>query len=182
MLRKLASSLSVTLALVGCSVGGGDGDDDMMMMPPNPNPDASVPVTSVCTAQLTVTGTFTAASPPLDPAGGCQPQGQWTVTATVSDQGTCSNVPLKESYSYILTGAGRDTTIAYAKDTSEEFQGAVAASGSGGCAGSFEHILPDGSNFGQVLLKPFLPKVPGPDLTELEITGQGTFDLWAQHP
>ena len=182
MIRTLGPLLIVALlGLVGCSVGGdgGGGVDASMMMPPDP--DAAAPRMSLCTATLALTGTFTAAAT-LDPAGGCQPQGTWAVTATVSDQGTCSNVPLKTSYSYALSGTGRDTKITYTKANGEEFQGAVSASGSGGCEGSFEHVQPDGSNFDQLQLHPFLPKVPAPDLMELSITGSGSFDLWMQHP
>jgi hypothetical protein len=182
MIRTLASLFAVALlGLVGCSVGGDDGG----MMMPSPvdaaEPDVAAELKSLCTAQLTVTGTFTAAVT-LDPLGGCQPQGTWVVTATVSDQGTCSDVPLKTEYSYTLTGTGRDTKITYAKASNEEFVAAVSASGSGGCEGSFQHVLPDSGKFDQVQLHGFLPKVPAADLTELPITGTGEFNLWMQHP
>lgn len=180
MNRTLASLFAVTLSLVGCSVGGDDGG---MMTPPPADAEADVAaeLKSLCTAQLTVTGTFTAAAT-LDPAGGCQPQGTWAVTATVSDMGTCANVPLKPDYSYTMTGTGRDAKIAYSKASNEEFVGAVSASGSGGCAGSFDHVQPDSGSFDQVQLHGFLPKVPAADLTELPITGTGEFNLWTQHP
>jgi hypothetical protein len=182
MIRTFGSLLTVTLlGLVGCSVGGGDDDGGMMMMPPAADPDAALPAMSLCTAQLTVTGTFTAAAT-LDPLGGCQPQGTWVVTATVSDKGTCANVPLKTEYSYTMSCTGRDAKITYTKANNEEFVGAVSASGSGGCEGSFEHVQPDSGNFDQVQLHGFLPKVPAADLTELPITGTGEFNLWMQHP
>jgi hypothetical protein len=181
MIRTIGSLFAVTLlGLVGCSVGGGD-DDGMMMMPPPPDPDAALPLMSLCTAQLTVTGTFTAAAI-LDPLGGCQPQGTWALTATVSDKGTCANVPLKAGYSYALSGSGRDTKITYTKAGNEDFVGAVSASGSGGCEGSFDHVLPDSGNFDQLQLHAFVPKVPAADLMELPITGTGEFNLWMQHP
>jgi hypothetical protein len=180
MIRTHASYLAVTLSLVGCSVGGGDGG---MMTPPvdAPEPDVAAELKSLCTAQLTVTGTFTAAAT-LDPLGGCQPQGTWAVTATVSDQGTCANVPLKPDYSYTMSGTGRDAKITYSKGSNEEFVGAVSASGSGGCEGSFDHVQPDSGNFDRVQLHGFLPKVSGPDMMELPITGTGEFNLWMQHP
>jgi hypothetical protein len=181
MIRTLGSLLTVTLlGLVGCSVGGDDGG---MMTPPPMDAEADVaaPLMSLCTAQLTVTGTFTAAAT-LDPLGGCQPQGTWAVTATVSDKGTCANVPLKPDYSYTMSGTGRDAKITYSKASNEEFVGAVTASGSGGCEGSFEHVRPESGNFDQVQLHGFLPKVPAADLTELPITGTGEFNLWMQHP
>jgi len=181
MLRNACSLLATgVLGLVGCSVGGdggGGGTPDAPTMPPAPDaPDAK----ALCTAQLTLSGTFTAAAA-LDPALGCQPQGTWEVTATVSDKGTCADVPLKTSYSYSLAGTGRDTKITYTKANGEEFQGTVQATGSGTCEGGFEHIVPDGSNFDQLNLHAFLPKPMAAD-TQLAITGTGEFDLWAAHP
>jgi hypothetical protein len=182
MIRTRASLLAVLLlGLVGCSVGGDDGG----MMMPSPvdaaEPDVAAELKSLCTAKLTVTGTFTAAGT-LDPLGGCQPQGTWAVTATVSDKGTCANVPLKPDYSYTMSGTGRDAKITYSKASNEEFVGAVTANGGGGCEGSFLHVQPDSGNFDQVQLHGFLPKVPAADLTELPITGTGEFNLWMQHP
>lgn len=181
MIRTRGSLLlGALLGLVGCSVGGDDGG--MMTPPPmDAEPDVAVALMSLCTAKLTVTGTFTAVAE-LDPLGGCQPQGTWAVTATVSDKGTCANVPLKPDYSYTMSGTGRDAKITYSKASNEEFVGAVTASGSGGCEGSFEHVQPDSGNFDQVTLHGFLPKVPAASLTELPITGTGEFNLWMQHP
>jgi hypothetical protein len=184
MLRNLGSLLAAgALALMGCQVGGGDGGGGggMPDAPAGPPPVDGPEPTALCTAQLTLAGTFTPTGT-LDPLLGCQPQGTWEITATVSDQGACANVPLKASYSYTLMGTGRDTTIAYAmKGTAEEFQANVVATGSGGCEGGFEHILPDGNNFDQVNLHAFLPKPMAAD-TQLAITGTGEFELWAAHP
>jgi hypothetical protein len=164
--------------LVGCSVGGDDDSSpDASQAPP---PDSPAEVLPLCTAQIAVSGTFTAAAA-LDPARGCQPQGTWAVTATVSDKGTCTTVPLKSGYSYTLSGAGRDTKITYTKANGEEFQGAVTGSGSGGCEGSFEHIQTDSSNFDQLNMHAFLPRPMAAD-TELAITGTGEFRLWSSHP
>lgn len=166
--------------LLGCGVGGGDGGNTTPDAAPTPPPDAAAEILPLCIAQIAVSGTFTAAAA-LDPAAGCQPQGTWAVTATVSDKGTCATVPLKSGYSYTLSGSGRDTKFAYTKDSGEEFQGAVAASGSGGCEGSFEHIKTDSSNFDQLNLHAFLPRPMAAD-TELAITGSGVFELWSSHP
>jgi hypothetical protein len=175
MSRKLALALVLGTLGTGCGVGGDDGGGPMMMMPDA----AEQPIT--CTAKVTLTGTFTA-SIPLDPIGGCQPQGTWVVTATVADKGTCANVPLKAQYNYTLTGMGRDTQLTYATGSGEEFTGAVNASGSGGCEGSFEHVTADGSNFDQLNLKPILPPPPAAGGSTLTITGTGEFDLWKRHP
>jgi hypothetical protein len=177
MVRKYNSLLALgVFGLVGCGGGisGGGGSDGQL-----PPQDATEELT-LCTAVVMLSGTFTAVAA-LDPAGGCQPQGTWAVTATVSDKGTCSTVPLKASYSYTLSGTGRNTMITYSKATGEEFQGTVESSGSGGCEGSFEHIQPDGSNFDQLSLHPLLPKPTAADTT-LAISGTGQFDLWKRHP
>jgi hypothetical protein len=178
MLRTLNFTLVVATLASGCGVGGGD---QQGMMPPgggsgsNPPPD---PVAK-CTAQLTLSGTFTA-SATLDPAGGCQPDGMWVVMATVADKGTCANVPLKASYTYTLSGSGRTSVLMYTKAAGEEFTGAVSATGTGGCEGSFDHVLPDGSNFDEINLHPELP-IPTAGTT-LTISGTGEYDLWSQHP
>jgi hypothetical protein len=165
------------LGLVGCHVGGGDGGSPDA---PTTPPQDTTELMALCTAQITLSGTFTAAAA-LNPVGGCQPQGTWAVTATVSDKGTCSTVPVKPAYSYTLSGTGRDTKIAYTKASGEEFQGNVMATGSGGCEGAFEHIQTDSSNFDQISLHAFLPKPMAAD-TELPITGTGEFRLWSSHP
>ena len=184
MIRKWTPAVVFgVLGLAGCGVadGGGGGQTpvdastgggtDTGMAPPG----ASI----TCTAQGSVTGTFTAPAA-LDPTQGCQPDGTWMMTATVTDPGTCGNVPLKATYNYTVTGVGRATKIAYG-ESSGEFLGAIVASGDGACVGSFEHILPDGSNFDQLTLRPSVPK-PADAVTTLTIGGIGEFNLWNGHP
>jgi len=150
--------------------------------PPPPDSPPNNEDSIKCTAQVALAGMFTAPAQ-IDPLGGCQPTGMWAVTATVSDKGTCTDVPIKASYNYTLTGVGRDSKVAYAgAATSEEFKGAVSASGDGACTGSFEHILPDGSNFDQITLRPILPKPDATVTTTLTISGTGEFNLWNRHP
>jgi hypothetical protein len=175
MLRKLTFAFALATLGSGCGVGGGDQGS-----PPgggsNPPPDP----TAKCTAQLTLSGTFTA-SATLDPLGGCQPDGMWVVTATVADKGMCANVPVKASYTYTLSGTGRTTQLMYTKSAGEEFTGAVNATGSGGCEGVFDHVIADGSNFDELNLHALLP-TPTAGGTTLTISGTGEFDLWSQHP
>lgn len=171
MLRKLTFALVLGMLGSGCGVGGTDGTT-----PPQDGTEQAI----ACTAQLTLSGTFTA-SATLDPLGGCQPAGMWVVNATVADKGSCSDVPLKSSYDYTLTGIGRDTQLMYSTGAGEEFTGTVEATGNGGCGGSFEHLVPDGGKFDQLLLKPQLP-TPTAGGTTLAITGTGQFDLWTKHP
>jgi hypothetical protein len=170
MLRTLTFTLGFATFASGCGVGGGD----------QQGPGSNTDPTPTCTAQLTLSGTFTAPAA-LDPAGGCQPAGTWVVTATVADKGMCANVPLKTNYTYTLTGTGRGTQLMYSTSAGEEFTGAVNASGSGGCEGAFDHVIADGSNFDELNLHPLLP-TPTAGGTTLTITGTGKFDLWSHHP
>jgi hypothetical protein len=185
MIRKLRSVVVFgAFSLAGCGVGGGGGPTPVDASTGGGGGSDTGPAGAAitCTAQIALTGTFTAPAA-LDPTGGCQPNGMWMMTATVTDAGTCANVPLKGSYSYTVSGVGRKSTVAYAEATGE-FLGAITASGDGGCTGSFEHILPDTSNFDQLTLRPTLPK-PDPLQTgqvTLAIGGIGEFNLWNGHP
>ena len=181
MIRKLASVVVFgALGLAGCGVGGGSGQTPPVDSSTGGGGDTGSSGASItCTAQIALTGTFTAPAA-LDPTGGCQPDGTWMMTATVTDAGTCANVPLKASYNYTVTGVGRSTKVAYG-DTGGEFQGVIEASGDGLCIGSFEHILADASNFDQLTLHPSIPKPVAADTT-LTIGGIGEFNLWNGHP
>jgi hypothetical protein len=175
MSRTLTSLLALGwLGFAGCDVGGADDADD------DPMPQDANSQAIVCTASLALSGTFTAPAA-LDPLGGCQPEGTWAVTVTVASQGTCATVPVKASYSYMLTGTGRNTQINYTKASNEEFQGNVSSGGSGQCSGFFEHILPSGSNFALISLHPVVPK-PTDAVTTLAISGSGDVELWSRHP
>jgi hypothetical protein len=170
------------LGLAGCGVGGGGGGGspaDASSGSGSGSGSGSAGAAITCTAQIALTGTFTAPAA-LDPTGGCQPDGTWMMTATVTDAGTCANVPLKASYSYTITGVGRATKVAYGA-SGGEFQGVVEATGDGICVGSFEHILTDGSNFDQLTLHPSVPK-PDAAVTTLTVGGTGEFNLWNGHP
>lgn len=164
------------LGLAGCDVGGTGGDDDDDDVQPDASDDAVL-----CAATVTLSGTFTAPTA-LDPLQGCQPQGTWAVTVTVASQGTCTTVPVKTSYSYTLTGTGRSTQISYARASNEEFQGNVSAGGSGQCSAFFEHILPSGSSYALIALRPVIPKPPDPPVATLAISGSGDVELWKRHP
>jgi hypothetical protein len=186
MIRKLASAVVFgALGFTGCGVGGGGGggqppvDSSTSSDSGSVTDSGSTGASIMCTAQVALAGTFTAPAA-LDPTGGCQPDGLWMMTATVTNAGTCTNVPLKASYIYTVTGVGRNTKIAYS-DGPGEFLGAIEASGDAACVGSFEHILPDGSNFDQLTLHPSVPK-PTAAVTTLTIGGTGEFNLWNGHP
>jgi hypothetical protein len=172
MTRALGLAIALCTGLAACGVGDDGG------IPPGDDTNQNV----LCTALLTVSGTFTAAAT-LDPLGGCQPAGTWSFTVSVMDQGTCSAVPAKSSYVYQVVGVGHDETITYQGASSgEDLQLQISDPGTGGCEGSFEHILANGAtNFDQFLLKPRTPK-PTEAVTTLAISGDGEYDLWKQHP
>lgn len=173
-------ALVLVLGLAACGVGGGgddsgdDGGSGSGSAPP------TEPV-AACTAQLAVSGTFTAAAA-LDPTAGCQPAGNWAVTVSVSSMGDCTTVPSKTAYAYTVSGAGRDTQLMYSKASGEDFTGAVEASGAGTCEGSFDHVLANGAKFDEINLHPSLAKVTDATQTTLVISGTGTYNLWNAHP
>jgi hypothetical protein len=169
MVRQLTSLVLGLVGLAGCSVDGTEA-----MAPPDTGDD---PI--LCTATVTLTGTFTAPVA-LDPTGGCQPEGTWAVNVAVSDRGTCSTVSVKPSYNYTLSGVGHSTTVTYT-GSGGEFQGNVSATGDGACSGFFEHIQTDGTNFDHISLHPLVPK-PTASVTQLTISGTGDFELWKRHP
>ena len=172
MLRALGLVSALSL-FVACGVGS---DPD-----PGPGPSTDdVDERIQCTAELTMTGTFTAAAT-LDPTMGCQPSGTWNVTVTVSDMGECSSVPLKASYVYTVVGTGPNSTISY-EGTGDETLLQISAGGDGSCQGSFEHIFPaSGGNFHQLEMGPTIPE-PATATTTLTIGGTGTYNLWKERP
>lgn len=146
---------------------------------PTPIPDP-VDERLLCTAELRMTGSFTAPAP-RDPTMGCQPVGTWNVTATVVDMGSCANVPLKASYVYLVEGEGHGSTITY-QGTGDETNLQISATGNGDCSASFEHIAPVGDGkFFQFELHPLLPEPTAATTTET-LAGDGTFNLWSVHP
>lgn len=132
-----------------------------------------------CTAQLTLSGTLVTANgqpPPADQ--GCVPAGTWKVQVTVSDKGTCTDVPVKPLYEYVIAGVGRATTIDYNAAAGEEVNTSLAAGGNGECEGSFEHISMSAvaGNYNLIALKPYFSK------GTLVIKGNGSYELWPNKP
>ena len=131
-----------------------------------------------CTATLTLTGTLVTSNglpPPADQ--GCVPAGTWNVTVAVADKGTCTDVPVKTSYQYVISGVGRATSIDYVAAPGEEVNTSLSAGGNGECEGSFEHVAPaTGGAYNLILLKPYFEK------GTLAIKGSGSYELWPSKP
>ena len=169
MTRTLGLMLAFGL-LTACGVG----DDP----PPGGNDDVDERI--LCTAELTLAGTFTTPVA-LDPTMGCQPSGTWNVTATVTTMGSCSAVPVKSSYVYNVAGMGHGSTISY-MGSGDETQLQISASGDGDCTAFFEHISPAGG--GQFHHFEFHPILPEPTTATMTATleGTATYNLWSEHP
>ncbi len=131
-----------------------------------------------CTATLTLSGMLVTANglpPPADQ--GCVPAGTWNVTVQVADKGTCTDVPVKAMYQYVVAGVGRATSIDYAAAAGEEVATSLAAGGNGECEGSFEHITAaSGGAYNLISLKPYFDK------GTVVIKGSGSYELWPSKP
>jgi hypothetical protein len=107
---------------------------------------------------------------------GCVPQGTWTVEVTVSSEGSCGEVPMPTTYTYLVEGTGHNTTINPTNNLDQEAAVNITANSQGHCDASFEHIWPAADGYNVALLKPESP-------TWLQtIEGTGTYQLWAEHP
>jgi hypothetical protein len=161
------------LVFAACTPGSvGTGGDD------TGGDDSALPSGALCESTLTVTGTL--APPGTPPAAelGCVPEGTWTLNVAAGE-GTCGDVSVANTYTYTVTGDGRDRTIAFTAATGEDVTLGIHAGGNGECEGSFEHVWPttDGSGeYNVVLLKPYFE--PG----TTTILGSGTYQLWTEHP
>lgn len=156
-------------ALAGCGLGDvGTGD--------GVNTEDDRPAEALCQADIALSGTFTPAGTPPTPDLGCVPEGTWTVNVTISDTGDCGDVPMGSSYTYTVTGAGRDRVISYTAAAGEETTLSIHAGGNGECEASFEHIWETDGGFAVALLKPWFD--PG----TTTIQGTATYQLWSEHP
>lgn len=131
-----------------------------------------------CVATLTLTGNLVTSNglpPPADQ--GCVPAGTWNVKVQVADKGTCTDVPVKATYQYVIAGVGRATTIDYVAAPGEEVSTSLAAGGNGECEGSFEHVsAATGGTYNLIMLKPYFDK------GTLVIKGSGAYELWPAKP
>jgi len=169
--RRLSIALFAAGGLAGCglgSTGGLSGGDDTAVLPDN----------ALCQSTLTITGTLAPEGKPPTAAQGCLPQGTWTVNVAVADLGGCDAAPVKTSYTYTVTGLGHNETITY-NGSGDETELEIHADDSDGtaCDGSFEHIWAGtGGDYNVVDLRPIAIPSSG------TITGDGSFQLWTQHP
>jgi hypothetical protein len=102
----------------------------------------------LCTATLSITGTYVQGNPPpSDLGGGCWPDGMWTFTATVTDGGGCKSPPtLASQYQVkVVQDDNFDDTITFVTDPSNMYTHLqVDAAGGGLCTGIFTWVSDDG--------------------------------------
>jgi hypothetical protein len=101
----------------------------------------------LCSAQLTLSGTYTQGNPPPTGfAGGCWPDGTWTFSATVTSN-TCPSAPTLESqYTFkVVEDLDYNDTITYQNDPTNLYVSTKISGGEGGlCVGAFLIFSPDG--------------------------------------
>jgi hypothetical protein len=167
-MRTRSTLLVMGLGLAACTPGevGGPGGDDGV------DPDER-PEGVLCEQQLTMSGSLTPPGAPPTADLGCVPQGTWTVNVTIGE-GDCGDVPVNATYTYVVTGVGRDQIITY--DGPEDSSLGISAGGNGQCEGAFEHLSPGDGGHNVLLLKPYF------EAGSLVIEGVGEFELWDEAP
>ena len=151
---RIAGFSAVALTMTGCLVSSDGGN----MMPPDM-------LGRVCTAELTVTGSFVESmAAPLNPDGtpyvGCWPIGTWTFTAAMGTT-DCKTAPpdLLSQYQfradYALDADGNpEQTYTYMTDPTAHNRVKVSQGGNGLCEGELNLFGPDGTDVW--ILKPEL--------------------------
>jgi hypothetical protein len=110
--------------------------------------DGGIPVGMLlCQADLSITGTYAQGNaPPADFPGGCWPDGTWTFTVAVSQNG-CSTAPkLEAMYSFkVQEDNDYNDTITYLSDPTNKDDSLKLSGGEGGlCTGAFLLFSADG--------------------------------------
>lgn len=167
---RLALRHALLLGLAAC--GGSTATPDA-----GPSVD-SPSLAPLCTATLSVTGTFNPTTPPNTPApgsggGGCQPAGglsngdsgtasaTWTVNVTTSDMGNCSSVDVQQQYVFDVTQtidgsngqSGHDTMITLEGDANDPNVNLTIGGDDDQCTGNFAIVKKVANNYEQVSLK-----------------------------
>jgi len=104
----------------------------------------------LCESTLAITGTFVQGDPPpADLEGGCWPDGMWTFTATVTDNGTCpTQPPIPPQFQYkVVQDDDFNDTITYLTDPTNIYTPSSISGGDGGlCVGEFIIYSSDGKS------------------------------------
>jgi hypothetical protein len=138
----------------------------------------TLPDEALCEVELTLGGTLQPpGGTPASPELGCVPDGVWTVTVAAAGAGGCGELPALGTFTYQVTGEGRDRTITYTGSIDPDPVLGIHAGGNGECEGSFEHVWETGDGeFHVVLLKPYVE----PGTTAL--LGAGSYQRWSERP
>ncbi len=104
----------------------------------------------LCDATLSIAGTFVQGDPPpSDLGGGCWPDGMWTFTATVTDNGGCPTAPpIPPQFQYkVVQDDDFNDTITYLTDPTNMFTPSSISGGDGAiCVGEFIIYSSDGKS------------------------------------
>jgi hypothetical protein len=104
----------------------------------------------LCEATLSIAGTFVQGDPPpSDLGGGCWPDGLWTFTATMTDNGGCPTLPtIPPQFQYkVVQDDDFNDTITYLTDPTNIFTPSSISGGDGAlCVGEFIIYSSDGKS------------------------------------
>jgi hypothetical protein len=104
----------------------------------------------LCESTLAITGTYVQGNPPpADLGGGCWPDGTWTFTATVANNGACpTQPPIPPQFQYkVVQDDDFNDTITYLTDPNNIYTPSSISGGDGGlCVGEFIIYSSDGKS------------------------------------
>lgn len=128
--------------------------------------------TMICSATLSLSGQWVEGNlPPTDFPGGCWPDGTWSFTATVTQNGCASQPDLAALYRFqVMEDVDYNVTITFLNDPTNTSASLRISGGEGGvCGGAFLLFSADGKTM--INLRPALQ-------ADNSINGRGEYQVW----